>query len=239
MMRTSDTSIRTAYMHNNNTFHNFQGNEVNSIGGEKNDIANQKNDENADIFDNFSLCQKYGQANIEKAILLLILIISITGFILYYYWKLLKLYYIKILLVAVSIDIILLFFYCYLRLKFNSNDWVNSFPTEFYNFIDYIITINFILKVVALVIFFFHKISLGSIFIFSFKFLLELYLLISCAKFMIFCPGYKSCEGFFEYCLGNIRYLCFNSNNQTFDEYRQLSDDSGDIDNTVNIIQDD
>ena len=107
MMRTSDTSIRTAYMHNNNTFHNFQGNEVNSIGCENNDIANQKNDENADIFDNFSLCQKYGQANIEKAILLLILIISITGFILYYYWKLLKLYYIKILLVAVSIDIIL------------------------------------------------------------------------------------------------------------------------------------
>ncbi len=236
MMRTSDTSIRTAYMHNNNTFHNFQGNEVNSIGGENNDIANQKNDENADIFDNFSLCQKYGQANIEKAILLLILIISITGFILYYYWKLLKLYYIKILLVAVSIDIILLFFYCYLRLKFNSNDWVNSFPTEFYNFIDYIITINFILKVLALVIFFFHKISLGSIFIFSFKFLLELYLLISCTKYMIFCPGYKSFSGCFEIGVGLIKNMLNCCEGQVDREYNRISEDSSDNNDNDNIL---
>ena len=235
-MKTNDTTFKTNYA--NNIPHIIDNQNI-GIDDDNSDSISQRDTENSEIFDNFAICQKFGQANIEKAIILLILIISITGFILYYYWKLLKLYYIKILLVAVSIDIILLFFYCYLRLKFNSNDWVNSFPTEFYNFIDYIITINFILKVLALVIFFFHKISLGSIFIFSFKFLLELYLLISCAKFMIFCPGYKSCEGFFEYCLGNIRYLCFNSNNQTFDEYRQLSSDSGDIDNTVNIIQDD
>ena len=84
-----------------------------------------------------------------------------------------------------------------------------------------------------------HKISLGSIFIFSFKFLLELYLLLSCVKFMIFCPGYKTCEGWFEYGLGGIKYLFFGINNQAFDEYSSVSDDSGDINNTINIIQDD
>ena len=141
-MRTSDTSMRTVEIHNNNTFHNAQPANINSTEGENNNINNKKEDENPNIFDNFSLCQKYGQANIEKTILLLIIILLLTGFILYYYWNLLRLYYIRLLLISASIDIILLLFNCALRLKFNSNDWFNSFPTSLYNFIDYIILIN-------------------------------------------------------------------------------------------------
>ena len=177
-MRTTDTSMKTADFHNNNTFHNIPAVNINSMAEENNNINNERDNENADIFDNFSLCQKYGQANIEKAIILLFIILSLTVFILYYYWKLLRLYYIRLILVSASIDVLLLLFYCALRLKFNSNNWFNSFPIAFFNFLDYIIIINFILKVIVLVIFFLHKISLGSIFIFSFKFLLELYLLI-------------------------------------------------------------
>ena len=172
-MITSDTTFRTNYMQNASHQYNNDNNEMEFVFDNVESIS-PRDMNNNDNFDNKVLCQKYGQKNIEKAILLLALIILCSVAILYYYWKFFKLYYIRLLLITSSVDVILLLFYCALRLTFNSNDWINSFPSQFYIFMDYIIIINFISKLIIFIIYFFYRITLGSIFLFSGKFLLEL-----------------------------------------------------------------
>ena len=63
------------------------------------DSLSQRDIGETDNFNNYELCQKYGQPNIENTILLLILIILFSGFILYYYWNSFRIYYIRLLLI--------------------------------------------------------------------------------------------------------------------------------------------
>ena len=212
-MRTTDTTFKTNYGQNGSDQY-INGNNEMEFDVENYESLSQKETSSTDNFDNFILSQKYGQNNLEKAILLLTLIILFSVAILYYYWNFFKLYYIKLLLISSSIDFLLLLFYCALRLKFNSNDWINSFPNQFYNFLDYIIIINFMLKLVIFIIYFFYRITMSSIFLFSGKFLLEIYLLLSCVKMIIFCPGFKKCSSYFEVAVGWIKYLLICCNNQ-------------------------
>ena len=161
-MRTTDTTFKTNYGQNGSDQY-INGNNEMEFDVENYESLSQKETSSTDNFDNFILSQKYGQNNLEKAILLLTLIILFSVAILYYYWNFFKLYYIKLLLISSSIDFLLLLFYCALRLKFNSNDWINSFPNQFYNFLDYIIIINFMLKLVIFIIYFFYRITMSSI----------------------------------------------------------------------------
>ena len=235
-MITNDTTLRTNYVLNGSHQFNNDNNEIEYIFDNV-DILSPRDINNFDNFDNKILCQKYGQKNIEKAILLLTLIILCSVAILYYYWKFFKLYYIRLLLITSSVDIILLLFYCALRLTFNSNEWINSFPSQFYIFMDYILIINFILKLIIFIIYFFYRITLSSIFLFSGKFLLELYLLLSCVKMIIFCPGYKWCSTSFEVGVGWIQYLFICCDNQENREFNRLSDDSSDTNYSNNSLE--
>lgn len=234
-MHTRDTTFKTNYMQNDSG-DSHDDNDENRINFENDPLIQQEANIN-DNFDNFLLCQKYGQPNIEKAILLLILIILFAVAILYYYWNYFKLYYIRLLLVSSSVDLLLLLFFCALRIKFNSNEWISSFPIQFYNFMDYVLIINFLLKLVIFILYFFFKITLSSIFLFSGKFLLELYLLLSCVKLIIFCPGYKSCLGIFEIAVGWIQFMLFCCESQEEKGFNRLSDDSSDY-NNINNDQD-
>ena len=207
-MRTNDTTFRTNYAQNN-SFHSFNNHNDVMIFEHENYDSMSREGVDTDNFDNYDLCQKFGQPNIEKTILLLVLIILFSGFILYYYWNLFKLYYIKLLLISSSIDLLLLLFYCSLRIKFNVNEWINSFPVQFYYFLDYIIIINCILK---------------------------LYLLVSSVKLMIFCPGYKSFALCFEAGVGGIKNLLNCCEGQADREYNRVSDDSSDFNDSDNVF---
>ena len=230
-MKTNDTTFKTNYLHNSNrSTNNLQL----AIEEENSDSISQRDTENSDIFDNFALCQKYGQSNIEKAIILLISITLISGLILYYNIKIIKSYFIKILCSSSIIDLLLLLFYCFLRIKFSSNDWFNSFPIQLYNCIDYILIMNFIIKIIAFIMSFFYQKTLGLLFLFSFKFLLELYFLMSCVKILIFCPGYKTFEEYFERAIGWIKYLLFCCENEHEPEVNDLNDYRKLIENTTN-----
>ena len=200
---------------------------------ENSDSISQRDTENSDIFDNFTLCQKYGQSNIEKAILLLLSISIISGLILYYNIKLMKSYFIRILCVSSIIDLLLLLLYCFLRIKFNSEEWFNSFPIRLFNCIDYIIILNFIIKVAIFIMSFFYKQSIGSFILFCFKFILELYLLMSCVKILIFFPGYKNCEEIFEKAIGWIKYLLICSENDN--DYKKVNGESSNTSNWEEI----
>jgi len=234
-MRTNDTTFRTNYAQNN-SFHSFNNHNDVMVFEHENYDSMSREGVDTDNFDNYDLCQKFGQPNIEKTILLLVLIILFSGFILYYYWNLFKLYYIKLLLISSSIDLLLLLFYCSLRIKFNVNEWINSFPVQFYYFLDYIIIINCILKTIIFIIYFFFKIGLSSIFLFSTKYLLELYLLVSSVKLMIFCPGYKSFASCFEAGVGGIKNLLNCCEGQADREYNRVSDDSSDFNDSDNVF---
>ena len=154
-MRTNDTSLRTNYMQE--VFHSFNNNNDVVYENDNYDSLSQRDTGETDNFNNYELCQKFGQPYIENAILLLILIILFSGFILYYYWNSFRLYYIRLLLISSSVDLLLFLFYCSLRIKFNTNNWINSFPVQFHNFLDYIIIINFILKTVIFIMYFFFQ----------------------------------------------------------------------------------
>jgi hypothetical protein len=197
------------------------------------DSISQRDTENSDIFDNYKLCQRYGQSNIEKALLLLISILLIAGLILYYNIKIMKPYIIKIIYVSSIVDLLLLIIFAFLRCKFSHEEWFNSFPIRFYSYIDYIILLNSILKIVLFILSFMHQKSLGSLTLILCKFLLELYLLVSCVKILIFCPGYKALEEFFEKAIGWIKYLlicCESEHEQDAGDYKRLYDDSTNFD---------
>ena len=216
-MRTNDTS-------------NYQNMpQENNQDDENSDSISQRDTQNSDIFDNFTLCQKYGQSNIEKAIVLLLSISLVSGLILYYNIKIIKSILIKTLCISSIIDLLLLLLYCFLRFKFNSDEWFNSFPIKIFNCVDYILIINFIIKVVVFIMSFFYKQALGSIVLFCFKFLLELYLLMSCVKILIFCPGYKILDEIFEKAIGWIKYflICCDSDN----DYKKGIGDSANTSN--------
>ena len=226
-MKIIDTSFKTNHIHN--SLQTLNNNHNTILEEENYDSISQRDTENSDIFDNFTICQKYGQSNIEKAILLLLAISLISGLILYYNIKIMKPYFIKILSGTSIVDLLLLIFYCFLRYKFNTEQWYNSFPISLYNFIDYIIIINFILKAMLFILSFLYKKSLGSLILFCLKFLIELYLLISCVKILIFCPGYKTFEEYSEKSIAWIKYLlicCENEHEQDVADYKRLYDDT-------------
>ena len=148
-MKTTDTSFKTNHIHN--SMHQMN-NHHSTLEEENYDSISQRDTENSDIFDNFKLCQRYGQANIEKGILLLISILLITGLALYYNIKIIKPYLTKIIYASSIVDLLLLIIFTFLRYKFSNEEWFNSFPIRFYSYIDYIILLNSILKIVIFIL---------------------------------------------------------------------------------------
>ena len=141
----------------------------------------------------------------------------------------LKPYLIKLICITSIIDLLLLLFYCFLRIKFNSDEWLDSFPIRFFNCTDFIIIINFIVKTVQFIMSFFYQKTLGSLVLFSSKYLLELYLVMSCVKILVFCPGYKTFEEYFERAIGWVKYLlicCENEHEQDLNDYKKVNDDT-------------
>ena len=202
-MKTTDTTFKTNYLQNNP----IAKNKHTIAEDENSDSISQRDTENSNIFDNFTLCQKYGQSNIEKAIFLIIAISLISGLILYYNLKIKKTIYIKMLCIASIIDLLLLLFYCFLRIKFSSDQWFNSFPVQLFSCIDYILLLNFALKIAIFILSFFYLKTLLLLLLSSFKFLLELYFVMNCVKIIIFCPGYKTFQEYFECAIGGIKYI--------------------------------
>ena len=210
------------------------------IDEDNSNSISQRDGDKSDIFDNFALCQKYGQSNIEKAIFLLISIILISGLILYYNLKILKSLFIKLLSIGAIIDLLLLLFYCFLRIKFSSDEWFNSFPVQLDNYMEYIIIINFLLKLGTFILSFFYKKTFGSLILICFKFLLDFYCLMSCVKRLIFCPGFKTFEEYIERIIGWIKNLLIycNEHEAEGNEYKKIYEETSNYDaNWGNEIQ--
>ena len=225
-MKTNDTTFKTNYA--NNIPHIIDNQNI-GIDDENSDSISQRDTENSDIFDNYAISQKYGQSNIEKAIFLLIIITLISGLILYYNLKIIKSYFIKLLCISSIIDLLLLLVYSFLRIKFSSGQWFNSFPIQLYNCTDYVIIINFFLKLASFILSFFYKKNIGTFILICFKFLLELYFLISCVKIFIFFPGFKIFEEYFKKSIGWVKYLlicCENEHEPEGNDYKKIYEDT-------------
>ena len=232
-MRTNDTTYE------NNAPHILHNQNI-GLEEENSDSISQRDGEKSGNFDNFALCQKYWQSKIKKSIFLLISIILISWLIFYYNLKILKSLFIKILCIGAIIDLLLLLFYCFLRIKFSSDEWLNSFPVLWDNYMEYIIIINFILKFVLFIMSFFFQKTLGSLVLFCMKFVIELYFLISCVKLLIFIPGFKTLEEYFEKAIEGIKFLlicCENDHEQEVYEYKRINEDTTNYDINGNELQ--
>ena len=220
-MRTNDTTYA------NNGPHILQNQNI-GIDEDNSDSISQRDEEKSGIIDNYTMCQKYGQSGIEKAIFLLISIILISGLILYYNLKIIKSLFIKLLCIAAIIDLLLLLFYCYLRIKLSSDEWFNSFPIQLDNYMEYAIIINFLLKLATFIVSFFYKKTYGSLILICFKFLLDFYFLMSCVKRLGFCPKFKTFEECIERAIGSIKNLliCCNEHETEGNEYKKIYEES-------------
>ena len=158
---------------------------------------NEELDSNDNYFlNNSDICNKYGQTNIESGLYSLIIISLLSGLILYLYQNQLKLKLTYLIISSLLFDIILILFYIYMRSRFHSNETNDIIPKKAIGINDFFLILNFILKVFLLVIAMIKYISLGFITLFLFKFLLEFYFFMTCAKILIFCPVFSTMEGF-------------------------------------------
>ena len=188
----------------------------------------QTNTETSYNFDNYTLSQKYGQSNIEKGIIILLIITFLSGIIIHNNINKINRYFIYAIYISTGIDIFIILIYCFFLLKFNSEQWFNAFPIHFYYSIDYIISINFIIKFIIFCISLFFKITISSLLLFFIKLFLDIGLLMTCVKLIIFCPGYKICEEYFELIIEFMKYsmICCEKEHEEVLEYKQLYDDT-------------
>ena len=157
--------------------------------------------EEADNSDNYFLnnsdiCNKYGQTNIENGLYCLIIISVLSGLIMYLYQNQLKSKMTYLIISSLIFDILLIFFYIYMRTRFHSNETNDIIPKKAIGINDISLILNFIFKVFLLVLAMIKYISLGFIILFIVKFLLEFYFFMTCAKLLIFCPLFSTLEGF-------------------------------------------
>jgi hypothetical protein len=65
--------------------------------------------------------------------------------------------------------------------------------------------------------------------------------MMSCVKILMFCPGYKTLEEFFEKTIGWLKYLlicCDNEHEQELNDYKKVNDDTTAFDlNSGNELQ--
>jgi hypothetical protein len=141
-------------------------------------------------YDNAHISMSYGQYNLEKCLLVLLIIIIYSACLVYEYFNFFPRVDYYLILVGGGLDVITSFSYLYFLLKLKSQQIFNKIPSVMSNASDVLILINFFVKVVTIV-----KISVDfyifawtGVILFSLKFLFELYFSIISVKLFMFCP---------------------------------------------------
>jgi hypothetical protein len=141
-------------------------------------------------FDNYEISLTYGQANIEKCLIVVLLCLTVSISLVYKYFFDLHETIVYIFIGSCFIDLIVTSFYLYFLFKLKSAQIFNQVPIGAIDFNDLLILINFITKITLFVFFCLHYtyIGLTGIALFTIKLLLDIYYTLISVKFLMLCP---------------------------------------------------
>jgi hypothetical protein len=153
-------------------------------------ISEYRPKERVFYYDNSSISMSYGQHNIEKCLVVLFILIVYGSLLIYSYNLSLDILKYTLLTSGAAFDIIISFLYLYFLIKLKSNQIFNKIPLNLINSTDILILLNFLLKVVTIILIFVDYNILGwsALIFFSTKFLFEFYFAVISIKILVFCP---------------------------------------------------
>ena len=176
-------------------------------------------------YDNSNICQYYGQGNIEKCIFLLFFLITYTSTILYYYINIIGNFLFYFIILTLSIDSLSFIFYCYFLYKLKSDDIFEKILSILIQFNDTLIIINSIFKTFVLSIVSVTLKNWIPFLLFSSKYILDIYLMLTSIKIFMFCPGVRSFQEFTDKFIFYFKtyILCceveFEQENETYGKF--------------------
>ena len=138
---------------------------------------------------NSSICYRFGQVNVEKGLIILILQMLLTALIIYYYLFELERVMVYLYVISSGIDAILMIIFIYFIIKFRRDEIFSQFSRGLSNFVDIINTINLLFKSINYVILFFltNELTFFFCFWFTIKFLFDVYFSFTTLKIFVFC----------------------------------------------------
>jgi hypothetical protein len=141
-------------------------------------------------FDNYEISLTYGQANIEKCLIVILICLSLSASLVYKYYLDLHETILYIFIGSCCLDFIITCFYLYFLFKLKSAQIFNQVPIVALDFNDLIILVNFFTKLTLFVFFFLHYTYIGftGIALFTTKLLLDIYYTLISVKFLMLCP---------------------------------------------------
>jgi hypothetical protein len=141
-------------------------------------------------FDNYEISLSYGQANIEKCLIVILLCLTLSASLVYKYFFDLHTTILYIFIGSCFIDFIVTCLYLYFLFRLKSEQIFNQVPIGALDFSDLLILVNFIIKTTLFVFFCLHYtyIGLTGIALFTFKLILDIYYTLISVKFLMLCP---------------------------------------------------
>ena len=138
---------------------------------------------------NSSVCNRFGQVNTEKALILLTIQMILTALIIYYYIHNIEKVMIYLYVISSLFDAILVMILIYYIVKFRQDEIFSQFSRGLSNLFDIINSIDLIFKTLNFSIVFFlsDELSFFFCFWFSFKFILDFYFTFITLKIFVFC----------------------------------------------------
>lgn len=160
---------------------------------------------------NINVCQRYGQKNYENCLVTLIILTSLTGLILYYYFDdFLKIFLYMITFSALN-DLIILFFYAYFYFNMKSELIHVTFQKDCFYSLEGINFFNFLLKVfniVSLMIFNGHAFRSLFMFWLVVKSIYDLYFALISLKLFSFFSCTLKLQEFFSIIWESLSSCC-------------------------------
>jgi hypothetical protein len=141
-------------------------------------------------FDNYEISLSYGQANIEKCLIVILMCLTFSATLIYKYFFDLHETILYIFIGSCFVDLIVTLFYLYFLFKLKAAQIFNNVPIGALDFNDLLILVNFITKIILFIFFCLHYtyIGLTGIALFTFKLLLDIYYTLISVKFLMLCP---------------------------------------------------
>lgn len=145
--------------------------------------------QNIIFHNNSNICYRFGQANIEKALFVLITQMILTALLIYAYIYELEKVIVYLFLISAGMDLILVSIFIYFVMRFRQDEIFASFSRSLSNFVDVLNSINMLFKLLNYGVLFFIVEELSFLFCmwFTFKFLIEVYFGLITIKMFVFC----------------------------------------------------
>jgi hypothetical protein len=149
-----------------------------------------KSDKKDFYFDNYDISSSYGQANIEKCLFVIFLVVLYNAFLIFCYYLDIHETVMYFFIFTTGVDVCVSFFYIYFLIKLKSGQIFNQVPLTALDCSDIMILINFLVKTFLFVFFCLHYFIIGliGVLLFTVKFLIDVYFILISVKFLMMCP---------------------------------------------------